>query len=116
MNVYKYKLMNVTMKKEKKNPLNVNLDDMVREQTGQTPLKAKISVRSEKKLKDNKEYRHCSFICSSELWEKAQAIAHKERFSVREVMEHWMQAGIESYEGKNGKIKLKKGRAIDDVM
>ena len=104
------------MKKEKKNPLNVNLDDIVREQTGQTLPKAKTSVLSEKKLQDNKVYRHCSFICSPELWEKAQAIAHKERFSVREVMEHWMQAGIESYEGKNGKIKLKKGRAIDDVM
>ena len=88
----------------------------MRDKMEQTLKKNKTYVRSEKKLKDNKEYRHCSFICSSELWEKAQAIAHKERFSVREVMEHWMQAGIESYEGKNGKIKLKKGRAIDDVM
>ena len=104
------------MKKIKIKPVNVNLDDIMREQTGQTPQKDKTYVRSVKKLQDNNEYRRCSFICSPELWEKAQAIAHKERFSVRDVMEHWMQAGIASYEGKNGKIKLKKGRAIDDVM
>lgn len=102
------------MKKSFDNPLSGS--PLLRDKMEQTLKKDKTYVRSEKKLKDNKEYRHCSFICSSELWEKAQAIAHKERFSVREVMEHWMQAGIESYEGKNGKIKLKKGRAIDDVM
>ena len=102
------------MKKSFDNPLSGS--PLLRDKMEQTLKKNKTYVRSEKKLKDNKEYRHCSFICSSELWEKAQAIAHKERFSVREVMEHWMQAGIESYEGKNGKIKLKKGRAIDDVM
>ena len=102
------------MKKSFDNPLSGS--PLLRDKAGQTLQKDKTSVRSEKKLQDNKEYRHCSFICSPELWEKAQAISHKERFSVREVMEHWMQAGIESYEGKNGKIKLKKGRVIDDVM
>ena len=102
------------MKKSFDNPLSGS--PLLRDKAGQTLQKDKTSVRSEKKLQDNKVYRHCSFICSPELWEKAQAIAHKERFSVREVMEHWMQAGIASYEGKNGKIKLKKGRAIDDVM
>ena len=102
------------MKKSFDNPLSGS--PLLRDKMEQTLKKDKTYVRSEKKLKDNKEYRHCSFICSPELWEKAQAIAHKERFSVREVMEHWMQAGIESYEGKNGKIKLKKGRVIDDVM
>ena len=102
------------MKKSFDNPLSGS--PLLRDKMEQTLKKDKTYVRSEKKLQDNKEYRHCSFICSPELWEKAQAIAHKERFSVRDVMEHWMQAGIESYEGKNGKIKLKKGRAIDDVM
>ena len=102
------------MKKSFDNPLSGS--PLLRDKMEQTLKKDKTYVRSEKKLKDNKEYRHCSLICSFELWEKAQAIAHKERFSVREVMEHWMQAGIESYEGKNGKIKLKKVRAIDDVM
>ena len=102
------------MKKSFDNPLSGS--PLLRDKMEQTLKKDKTYVRSEKKLKDNKEYRHCSFICSSELWEKAQAIAHKERFSVRDVMEHWMQAGIESYEDKNGRIKLKKGRAIDDVM
>ena len=116
MNVYKYTLINKNMKKIKIKPVNVNLDDIMREQTGQTPQKDKTYVRSMKKLQDNKDYQHCSFICSPELWGKAKAIARKENFSVRDVMEHWMQAGIESYEGKNGKIKLKKGRAIDDVM
>ena len=104
------------MKKIKIKPVNVNLDDIMREQTGQTPQKDKTYARSEKKLQDNKDYQHCSFICSPELWGKAKAIARKENFSVRDVMEHWMQAGIESYEDKNGRIKLKKGRAIDDVM
>ena len=102
------------MKKSFDNPLSGS--PLLRDKMEQTLKKDKTYVRSEKKLQDNKDYQHCSFICSPELWGKAKAIARKENFSVRDVMEHWMQAGIESYEGKNGKIKLKKGRAIDDVM
>lgn len=95
-----------------------NLDDMMREETGQAPAVKKVTVapKSAKKKQEDSSYRHCSFICDPELWEKAQAIARKENFSVRQVMEHWMRAGIDSYEAKNGKVRIKAERSIEDAL
>lgn len=105
------------MKKAFNNTLNVDLADMMREQTGQRSVVHKIDEAIVKNPKPNDdEYRHCSFICSSKLWAKAQAIAHRENFSIRQVMEHWMQAGIESYESKNGEIGIRTTRTVEDAL
>lgn len=106
------------MAKEINNPLDVNLVELMRESTGQKPATDKAMNKSmnNKKRGDDTAYRHCSFICDPELWDKAQAIARRENFSVRQIMEHWMKAGIDSYEAKNGKIRLKAGRSLDDAL
>lgn len=105
------------MKKAFNNTLNVDLADMMREQTGQRSVVRKVDDAIVKKSRSNDgEYRHCSFICSSKLWAKAQAIAHRENFSIRQVMEHWMQAGIESYESKNGEIGIQATRTVEDAL
>ena len=63
-------------------------------------------------------WTHFTVICSSELVDKIKAIAKKEDFSIREVVEKSFRNTISSYESKNGKIKLKpkKQKNIDDVL
>lgn len=97
---------------------DLSLEDLMRQETGQSPKSEKsgLPARTGKKKQDDTSYRHCSFICDPELWDKAQAIARKENFSMRQVMEHWMTAGIESYEAKNGKVRVKSVRSVDDVL
>lgn len=103
------------MKKKIKNDLNINLAEMMREETGQTKAKSK-SGKVDRKIPGKASYRHCSFICDSKLWDKALAIASKEGFSIREVIEHWIRAGIASYEAKHGEVDVGSKRSVDDVL
>ena len=61
-------------------------------------------------------WKHFSFICSVELVEKLQAIAHKEGFTIRALMEYMMRQGIATYESKNGKVRKIKHKGVTDVM
>ena len=103
------------MKKKIKNNLNINLAEMMREETGQTKAKSK-SGKVGRKIPGKTPYQHCSFICDSELWNKTLAIASKEGFTNREVMEHWIRAGIASYEAKHGEVAVGNKRSVDDVL
>ena len=63
-------------------------------------------------------WTHFTVICSSELVEKIKAIAQKEGFTIREVVEKFFRNGIGSYEGKHGvvKVRSRKKQNIDDVL
>ena len=61
-------------------------------------------------------WKHFSFICSVELADKVQAIAHKEGFTIRALMEYMMRQGIATYEAKNGKVRKIKHKGVTDVM
>lgn len=61
-------------------------------------------------------WRHFSFICSVELVEKVQAIAHKEGFSIRALMEFMISQGVTAYEAKYGKVRKLKRKRVHDVM
>lgn len=61
-------------------------------------------------------WKHFSFICSVELADKVQAIAHKEGFTIRALMEYMMRQGIATYESKNGKVRKIKHKGVTDVM
>ena len=60
--------------------------------------------------------KHFTFICSAELSDKVQAIARKEGFSIRALMEYLMRQGIDAYEAKHGKVKKPKSKNVSDVM
>ena len=81
------------------------------------------AVQSEKPVNNNTPespeapWKHFSFICSIELANKVQAIAHKEGFTIRAFMEYVMRQGITAYyESKHGKVKKIKVKNIADVM
>ena len=61
-------------------------------------------------------WKHFSFICSVELADKVQAIAHKEGFTIRALMEYMMRQGVATYESKNGKVRKIKHKGVTDVM
>ena len=77
------------------------------------PDKAPLSSKEKKK---DVPSRHFTFICSTELANKVQAIARKEGFTIRALMEYMMRQGIDSYESKHGKIKKIKAKGVSDVM
>ena len=80
------------------------------------------SNQSEKPVNNNTPespdapWKHFSFICSIELANKVQAIAHKEGFTIRAFMEYVMLQGITAYESKHGKVRKIKVKNITDVM
>ena len=61
-------------------------------------------------------WKHFSFICSVELADKVQAIAHKEGVTSRALMEYMMRQGVATYEAKNGKVRKIKHKGVTDVM
>ena len=62
------------------------------------------------------QWQHFSFICSTELVVKVQAIAHKEGFTIRSFMEYVMKQGVDAYESKYGKVKKIRTKDIKEVM
>ena len=75
-------------------------------QEQQMPQKADASKR---------DWMHFTFICSIEIVDKVKAIAHKEGFSIRDVVEKYLKDGIAHYEQKHGAV-TKQRRNIDDIL
>ena len=101
---------------------NIMGDAVIRPQDKYEPpreskdVKASIkATRMEEKTADM-PWKHFSFICSVELVDKIQAIAHKEGFTIRALMEFLMRQGIDKYESKHGKAKKIKAKDVNDVM
>ncbi|MBR1879154.1 MAG: hypothetical protein IJ804_00120 [Prevotella sp.] len=66
----------------------------------------------------NNSWTRFTVICNCDLADKIKAIAEKEGFTIREVVEKFFKNGISSYEAKHGsvKCKAKKKQNIDDVL
>jgi len=59
-----------------------------------------------------------TIVISKEVKAKVMAIASKEGFSIREVLEKFLNTGIDAYEAKHGKVstKKRKGKSIDKLI
>ena len=62
-----------------------------------------------------RDWMHFTFICGIEIVGKVKAIAHKEGFSIRNVMEKYLKDGIARYEQKHGAVTNQR-RNIDDIL
>lgn len=108
-------------KKEFKNAAkDLNLQDALLESTGQAvPQKReKKELTNSRVTTQDTSWERFTVVCSCELVEKVKAIADKEGFTIREVVEKFFSNGIGAYENKHGRIKVatKKKRNIDDVL
>ena len=97
-----------------------NLQEALLENTGQV-----VPQKREKKELANPQaktpdtsWERFTVVCSCELVDKIKAIAQKEGFTIREVVEKFFSNGISSYESKHGKIQImnRKKQNIDDVL
>ena len=80
------------------------------------PTPSVIEPQKSKEKNAEEPWKHFSFICSVELADKVQAIARKEGFSIRALMEFMMRQGIAMYESKNGKVKKLRNKTVSEVM
>ena len=62
-----------------------------------------------------KAWQHFTFICGIEIVDKVKAIACKEGFSIRDVVEKYLKDGIARYEQKHGAV-TKQRRDIDEIL
>lgn len=80
------------------------------------PMPNTNEKKKQKETVTEEPWKHFSFICSVELADKVQAIARKEGFSIRALMEFMMRQGIAMYEAKNGKVKKLRNKTVSEVM
>lgn len=64
----------------------------------------------------DRDWERFSFICSKDIIQKIHDISEKEHFSIREVMELFLQRGISDYEKKNGVAKARKKKSVDSIL
>lgn len=83
---------------------------------GEKNLSNEVAQSPNEEDSSDEPWRHFTFICSVELIDKVQAIAHKEGFTIRSFMEYMMRQGITQYESKHGKARKIKVKAVKDVM
>ena len=62
-----------------------------------------------------KAWQHFTFICAVEIVVKIKAIARIEGFSIREVIEKFLNDGIARYEQKHGAVTNRK-KSIDEIL
>ena len=62
-----------------------------------------------------RDWMHFTFICGIEIVDMVKAIAHKEGFSIRDVVEKYLKDGIARYEQKHGAV-INQQRNIDDIL
>ena len=108
-------------KKEFKNTAKgLNLQDALLESTGQAvPQKReKKELTNSRVTTPDTSWERFTVVCSCELVEKVKAIADKEGFTIREVVEKYLRDGIRAYESKYGEIIIKKKvrKNIDEVL
>ena len=98
---------------------SMSLAEALLEDTGiASPKKDKVKSSESPQAPTDASWTHFTVICNDELVEKIKAIAQKEGFTIREVVEKFFRNGISSYEGKHGRIivKPRKKQNIDDVL
>ncbi len=62
-----------------------------------------------------RSWQHFTFICDKTIVTKIRAIADREGFSIRELIEHILSNAIASYESKHGE-PLPRSKSINDIL
>lgn len=82
--------------------------------TGKAPPKRKVPKDSSDKS-SSQSSEHFTFICDNVIVEKIKAIASREGFTIRQVMELFLNHGIDAYERKHGSA-IFVGKDINDLL
>lgn len=82
--------------------------------TGKAPPKRKVPKDSSDRS-SSQSSEHFTFICDNVIVEKIKAIASREGFTIRQVMELFLNHGIDAYERKHGSA-IFVGKDINDLL
>ena len=80
------------------------------------PAPEKAATIKSKQKAGERDWERFSFVCSKEIIQKVHDISEKEGFTIRDIMELFLQHGISEYEKKNGVAKPKKKKSIDSLL
>ena len=69
------------------------------------PAPEKAATSKSKQKAGERDWERFSFVCSKEIIQKVHDISEKEGFTIRDIMELFLQRGISEYEKKNGVAK-----------
>ena len=69
------------------------------------PAPEKVGTSKSKQKAGERDWERFSLVCSKGIIQKVYDISEKEGFSIRDIMELFLQRGISEYEKKNGVSK-----------
>ena len=80
------------------------------------PASEEAATSKSKQKAGERDWERFSFVCSKEIIQKVHDISEKEGFTIRDIMELFLQRGISEYEKKNGVAKPKRKRSIETLL
>lgn len=80
------------------------------------PAPEKAGTSKSKQKAGERDWERFSFVCSKEIIQKVHDISEKEGFTIRDIMELFLQRGIANYEKKNGVAKPKRKKSIETLL
>lgn len=76
----------------------------------------KAATSKSKQKAGDRDWERFSFVCSKEIIQKVHDISEKEGFTIRDIMELFLQRGISEYEKKNGVAKPKRKKSVETLL
>lgn len=80
------------------------------------PAPEKATTIKSKQKAGERDWERFSFVCSKEIIQKVHDISEKEGFTIRDIMELFLQHGIANYEKKNGVAKPKRKKSVETLL
>ncbi|MBQ0074557.1 MAG: hypothetical protein KBT34_10215 [Prevotella sp.] len=80
------------------------------------PASEEASTSKSKQKAGERDWERFSFVCSKDIIQKVHDISEKEGFTIRDIMELFLQRGISEYEKKNGVAKPKRKKPVETLL
>lgn len=80
------------------------------------PAPEKATTSKSKQKAGERDWERFSFVCSKDIIQKVHDISEKEGFTIRDIMELFLQRGISEYEKKNGVAKPKRKKSVETLL
>ena len=80
------------------------------------PAPEKAATIKSKQKAGERDWERFSFVCNKDIIQKVHDISEKEGFTIRDIMELFLQRGISEYEKKNGVAKPKRKKSVETLL
>lgn len=80
------------------------------------PAPEKAATSKSKQKAVERDWERFSFVCNKDIIQKVHDISEKEGFTIRDIMELFLQRGISEYEKKNGVAKPKRKKPVETLL